>query len=65
MQPATPSQRAAPRVSRWGPLIPPPVLPQWGPYGVWVPYPPSAPIQAQQRVGELTSPVPRSSVFSR
>jgi hypothetical protein len=43
-QPATLVQRVAPHVSRWRPPIPPPVTLQWGPYGVWVPYPSPAPI---------------------
>jgi hypothetical protein len=30
-----------------------------------VPNPPLAPIQVQQRVGELAGPVPRPSVFSQ
>ena len=40
-------------------------MPQWGPYGVWVPYPPAAPMHNQQRWGEPASQVPRTSVFSR
>ncbi|CAD6336677.1 unnamed protein product [Miscanthus lutarioriparius] len=64
-QPATPPQRDAPRVSRWGPPIPPSVTPQWGPYGVWVSYPPTAPMHSQQRWGEPVGQVPRTSVFSR
>ena len=31
VQPTAPFQRVVPRVSRWGPPIPPPVIPQWGP----------------------------------
>jgi hypothetical protein len=65
MQPATPIQKVAPRVSRWGPLILPPVTPQWGHYGVWVSYPSRAPMQGQQRRKESTGPVQKPSVFSR
>jgi hypothetical protein len=65
MQPAAPVQRVAPHVSHWGPPIPPPVTPQWGPYGVWVPYPSPAPMQGQQRRKEPASPVQKPSVFSR
>ena len=48
-------QRVAPHVSSWGPLVLPPITPQWGPYGVWVPYPPAAPMHHQQRWGEPAS----------
>jgi hypothetical protein len=65
MQPAAPIQKVAPRVSHWGPPIPPPVTPQWGPYGVWVPYPSPAPMQGQQRRKEPAGPVQKPSVFSR
>ena len=65
VQPTAPFQRVVPRVSRWGPPIPPPVTPQWGPYGVWVPYPPAAPVHSQQRWGDPTGSIPRPSVFSR
>jgi hypothetical protein len=64
VQPAAPPQRIAPRVSRWGPPISPPIMPQWGPYGVWVPYPPAAPMHSQQRSGQPAGQVPRTSVFS-
>ena len=65
VQPATPPQRVAPRVSHWGPPIPPPVMPQWGPYGVWVPYPPAVPMHSQQKWGDPTGQVLRTFVFSR
>jgi hypothetical protein len=48
-----------------GTPIPPPAMPQWGPYGVWVPYPPAVSVQGQQRLGWPTDPVPRPFVFSR
>ncbi|CAD6267748.1 unnamed protein product [Miscanthus lutarioriparius] len=48
VQPTAPSQRVVPRVSHWGPPIPPPVTQQWGPYGVWVSYPPATPMHSQQ-----------------
>jgi hypothetical protein len=65
MQLAAPTQRVAPRVSRWGSPTPPLVTPQWGPYGVWVPYPLVMPMHSQQRWGEPTGPIPRPFVFSR
>jgi hypothetical protein len=65
MQPAAPVQRVAPCVSRWGPPIQPPVTPQWGPYGVWVPYLSLAPMQGQQRRKKHVGPVQKPSVFSR
>jgi hypothetical protein len=48
-------QRKAPCVSRWGPSVQPPTLPMWGPYGVWVPYPPMAPM-IQQIQGVVAGP---------
>ena len=65
VQPIAPYQRVDPRVSRWGPPIPPPVTPQWGPYEVWVPYPPAAHVHSQQRWGDPAGSIPRPSVFSR
>ncbi|CAD6252364.1 unnamed protein product [Miscanthus lutarioriparius] len=65
VQPTAPSQRVVPRVSRWGPPIPPPVTPQWGPYGVWVPYPLAAPVHSQQRWEDPAGSIPRPSIFSR
>ena len=43
-------QRKVPRVSRWGPPVQPPTHPMWGPYGVWVPYPPMAPMMQHMQV---------------
>ena len=65
VQPIALSQRVVPHVSRWGPPIPPPVTPQWSPYGVWVPYPLAAPVHSQQRWGDPAGSIPRPSVFSR
>jgi hypothetical protein len=64
VQPVASPQRVAPLVSRWGPLILPPVTPQWGPCRVWVPYPPTVPMHSQQRWGEPAGQVPRTSMFS-
>jgi hypothetical protein len=37
----TPNQQGkSPHVSHWGLSVQPPTHPMWGPYGVWVPYPP-------------------------
>lgn len=61
-QVAAPVQKGvAPRVSRWGP----PISPQWGPHGVWVPYPPLVPNNVQPRGGELAGPSSKPTVFSR
>jgi hypothetical protein len=65
MQPTASIQKVAIHVSRWGPPIPPSVTAQWGPYGVWVPYPPPAPMQGQQRRKEPAGLVHKPSVFSR
>lgn len=63
--PAAPPQITHPRVSCWGPPIPPiSPPPQWGPQGVWVPYP-SVPTHVQQGWKESAGPYTRPTVFSR
>jgi len=58
-------QRVAPRVSHWGPPLPPPVTSQWGPYGVWVSYTLVAPVQHQLSWGEPAGHDSWPSVINR
>lgn len=51
-------------MSRWGHPVQPPTHPMWGPYGVWVPYPPTVPMVHQMQ-GHAAGHNTRSSVFSR
>ncbi|CAD6266680.1 unnamed protein product [Miscanthus lutarioriparius] len=61
---STPPKREGDKIKKLA-VIPPPFTPQWGPYGVWVPYPPAAPVHSQQRWEDPAGSIPRPSVFSR